>query len=76
MGNINKNISIPIELYEKLKLEDNASGLICSLLIAHYNSSKFDGFNKNELLEYDKLIDEEQDIKAKKENIIRNVRKR
>lgn len=36
---INKTISIPNELHEKLSKEENASGLIASLLYQHYKLS-------------------------------------
>ena len=39
MSNVQKMISIPYELNEKLKKEENASGLITELLEKHYKTN-------------------------------------
>ncbi len=39
---INKTISIPYEIHLKLKEEDNASGLITSLLVDYYRFNRVD----------------------------------
>lgn len=54
---INKNISLPNDLHEKLSKEENASGLIVSLLTQYY---KLNVKSISEIEERQKAIEEER----------------
>jgi arginine deiminase len=72
---VNKMISLPIDLYDKLREEHNASQLVQNLLIEHYNkegnpADKLKEVNKEieiKIKEADELKEKVEDIQINKE---------
>lgn len=61
---VNKMISLPEEVYFKLKEENNASGLITNLLIDHYNKTNIELMNREQL---EKFIEDQKKLKQIKQ---------
>ena len=79
---INKTISIPEEVNNKLKTEENASALITKLLIQHYKynidsidelKERLDVLNKNKQELLSNLDMEQEQIIAKKEILEKQI---
>ena len=70
---VSKLVSIDYELVQRLKQEDNASAIINSLLMAHYNSLK----SEEEIIADVKAkINEKKEEINKEKRIIEGVKKR
>jgi len=65
---VNKTISIPYDLNEKLKEEDNASALISSILNQHYDSLRGVEVKSPKDIQVE-VIELQKEIKEKKKEI-------